>query len=66
VDGRPQGRLLFRCQERDDSFDQMEELRLLAVGAERMQEAARLLTELATSERASVGDLRSILGDTKS
>ena len=61
VDGRPQGRLLHRWRERDDTFEQIEEPRLLAVDADGLRERARGLTELASSGQNGVQDVRSIL-----
>ncbi len=65
VDGRPQGRLLYRWRERDDRFEQVEEPRLLAVGADRLHERARGLAELASSGMASVEDVRSVVADSQ-
>ena len=61
VDGRPQGRLLYRWRERDDSFEQVEKPRLLAVDADRLRKRARRLAELASSGRTGVEDVRSVV-----
>ena len=58
VGGRPQGRLLYRWREGEDRFEQVEEPRLLTVGADRLRERARGLAELASSGRTSVEDVR--------
>ena len=60
VDGRPQSRLLYRWRERDDSFEQVGEPRLLAVDADGLRERARRLTELVSSGLTGVEDVRSI------
>lgn len=61
VDGRPQGRLLYRWRERDDRFERVEEPRLLGVDEARLRERARRLAELASSGPASVEDVRSVV-----
>ena len=61
VDGRPHDRLLYRWRELDDSFEQVEEPRLLAVDADRLRERARRLAELASSGRTNVEDVRSVV-----
>ncbi len=61
VDGRPQGRLLHRWREEDDRFEQVEEPRLLAVGADRLRERARRLTELASSGLTSIEAAHSVV-----
>ena len=61
VGGRPQSRLLYRWREREDRFEQVEEPRLLAVSADRLRKRARGLTELASSGRTSVEDVRSVV-----
>ena len=66
VGGRPQSRLLYRWREREDRFEQVEEPRLLAVGADRLRERARGLAELASSGRTSVEDVRFVVADSQS
>ncbi|MCL0055017.1 hypothetical protein M1N56_04000 [Dehalococcoidia bacterium] len=61
VGGRPQGRLLFRWSEKNDSFEQVEEPRLLGINRSRLRERACRITELVTSGRASVEDVRSMI-----
>ena len=61
VDGKPQGRILYRWHEQEDTFEQAQEAQLLDVNADQLRERARLLNELATSGRTSVEDLRSVV-----
>ena len=61
MDGRSRGRLLYRWRKQDDSFEQVEEPRLLAVGADRLRERARRLTELASSGLTSVEAVQSVV-----
>ena len=63
VDGRPRGRLLFRWREKNDSFEQVEESRLLGIDGNRLRERAYRITELVTSGRTSVEDTQSVVTD---
>lgn len=63
VDGRPQGRMLFRWQEQGDRFEQTQEAQLLTVDADQLRERARLLNDLASSGRTSVENVRSVVAD---
>jgi hypothetical protein len=65
VDAKPRGRLLHRWQEGDDSFEQVDVPRLLAIGADRLRQRAHRLAGLASSGRASVEDLRAVLAGTE-
>ena len=61
VGGRPQGRLLFRWSEKNDSFEQVEEPRLLGIDRRRLHECACRITELVTSGCGSVENVRSMI-----
>ena len=63
VDGRPRGRLLFRWREKNDSFEQVEESRLLGIDGNRLRERAYRIAELVTSGRTSVEDTQSVVTD---
>ena len=66
ADGKPQGRMLFRWRETNDSFEQVEEPRLLGVDETLLHDRAYRISELVASGRASVEDIRSVLTATKS
>ena len=61
VGGRPQGRLLFRWSAKSDSFEQVEEPRLLGINRSWLRERAFRITELVTSGRTSVEDVQAII-----
>ena len=63
VDGKPHGRLLFRWREKNDSFEQAEEPRLLGIDGNRLRGRAYRITELVTSGRTSVEETRSVVTD---
>ena len=65
VHGKPQGRLLFRWREQDDSFEQVEEPRLLGIDKDRLRERANRLSALVMSGRDSVANARSIVTESK-
>ena len=65
VEGKPQGRLLYRWRERDDRFEQVDDPRLLAVDADSLRERARRIAELASSGRTSVSDVRSVIAGSR-
>ena len=64
VDGIPRGRLLFRWREKNDSFERVEEPRLLGIDENLLRERAYRITELVTSGPTSVEDIRSVVTDT--
>ncbi len=66
VRGKPCGRMLFRWRERNDSFEQVEEPRLLGVDAKLLRDRADRISEMVASDHASVEDIRSALTFTKS
>lgn len=64
VDGRPEGRLLFRWEESGDRFEQVTEPRLLAVDAVGIAERAARLGELVSSKRTGEEHVRALATET--
>lgn len=60
-DGVPEARLLSRWVKKDDRFEELARPRLLDVDADRLDERARLVRELADSGRTSMSDVEALV-----